>query len=297
MEHKDNILKGMTAAIAAFFMFAVMHTMAKILSESYHVIEIAFYRNLIATIPFLFMIFILGKHDIPKIKQRKTGVIARAVIGTISLILTFAAFSAMPMADATSFIFTASLLTPILGFIFLKEKVGTYRVSAIIVGFIGILIMLNPTGNVALMGAAIALSAAFLHALLQTILRHIGKTENPITIVFYFVSVGTVICGIMLPWVAIVPAWEDVLLFLAVGITGVLAQYLLSVAFSYAPAAVVTVFNYSGLIWATLFGWFVWSDFPSNAVIIGGGIIITSNIFVIWREHKIDKNQKSLNTM
>lgn len=288
-DHKDHIIKGMVAGLAAFFMLAVMNVFAKLLSETHHVIEIAFYRNLIATLPFLFMIFVMKKKEIMKINQRPLGVIARAVIGTISLVTTFAAFAAMPMADTTAFLFTASLIIPVLGFFFLGEKVGIYRWGAVLVGFIGVLIMLRPGGDINALGVTLALSAASMHAILQTILRYLGKTEKPETITFYFVSIGTVVAALPLPWVASMPTLQEIPLFLGVGLTGLLAQYLLSVAFGNAPAAVVTVFNYSGIIWATIFGWMIWFDWPALTIWIGGGIVIASNIFILWRESRLGK--------
>jgi drug/metabolite transporter (DMT)-like permease len=232
------------------------------------------------------MIFALKKKEIVKIKSRKKGVFARAIIGTLSLITTFAAFAAMPMADTTAFLFTASLIIPILGFFFLGEKVGVYRWSAVIVGFIGVLIMLSPSGNINMIGVTLALSAAAMHAILQTILRYLGKTEKPETITFYFVAIGTLVAAIPLPFVASMPAINEIPLFLGVGLTGLMAQYLLSIAFGNAPAAVVTVFNYSGIIWATLFGWMIWNDWPAHTIWIGGSIVISSNIFIIWRESR-----------
>lgn len=287
--HKDNPLKGMFYALLAFFLLAVMNMFAKMLSETHHVIEIAFYRNLIAMLPFLFMIFILKKRGFTKIKKRPIGVYARAILGSISLTVTFAAFAAMPMADTTAFLFTASLFVPILGIIFLSEKVGIYRWSAILIGFFGVLIMLNPNGAVNIYGVILAMTAAIMHASLQTILRHIGKTESPETIVFYFVTIGTIICALGMPWVAKTPTWPDIPLFIGVGLTGLFAQYFLSLAFSKAPVSIVTVFNYSGIIWATLLGWLVWQDWPAITIWIGAAIVIASNIFMIMREHKIGK--------
>lgn len=288
-KHKDHIIKGMVAGMAAFFMLAVMNVFAKMLSETHHVIEIAFYRNFIATIPFLFMIFIMKKREIMKINQRPRGVIARAVIGTLSLITTFAAFAAMPMADTTAFLFTSSLLIPVLGFFFLKEHVGIYRWSAVIIGFTGVIVMLSPSGNINMRGVILALSAASMHAILQTILRYLGKTEKPETITFYFVSIGTIVAAIPLPWVAVMPTLQEIPLLIGVGLTGLLAQYLLSIAFGNAPAAVVTVFNYSGIIWATIFGWIFWADWPALTIWIGGSIVIASNIFMVWRESRLGK--------
>jgi len=283
------MIKGLLCGIAAFFMLSVMNALAKLLSENHHVIEIAFYRNLIATLPFIFMIFVMKKREIIKINSRPKAIIARAVIGTISLVVTFAAFAAMPMADTSAFLFTTSLLVPILGFFFLKEKVGIYRWSAVCVGFIGVIIMLNPTGAVNVIGVTLALSAALMHAVLGIILRYLGKTEKPETITFYFVAIGTLIAAIPLPWLAVMPTLNEVPLFLGVGLSGLFAQYLLSVAFGNAPAAVVTVFNYSSIIWATIFGWLIWMDWPTISIWVGGAIVIASNIFIIWRESRSSK--------
>lgn len=289
MGSQDNIVKGMISGLLAFFMLAIMNVFAKLLSEHHHVIEIAFFRNLIATLPFLFLIFVMKKKEITKINQRPFGVIARAVIGTISLVVTFAAFAAMPMADTTAFLFASSLFIPILGIIFLSEKVGIYRWSAIFIGFAGVLFMLQPTGNFNSLGVTLALTAALMHAILQVILRYLGRTEKPETITFYFVAIGTVVAALPLPWIFTIPSWTDVPYILGLGISGVLAQFLLSIAFGNAPAAVVTVFNYSGLIWATFFGWVIWQEWPSQSILIGGCIVILSNIFVIWRENKVRK--------
>lgn len=284
--HKDNVRLGMISGLAAFFMFAVMSAMAKVLSETHSVIEIAFYRNLIAAIPFLFIIFVMGKRDILVINQKPRGVMIRAVIGTLSLITTFAAFAAMPMADATAFLFTASLFIPALGFFFLGEKVGKYRWGAVIVGFIGVLIMLRPSGEVNMIGVGLALSAAAMHAILQTLLRHLGKFEKPETITFYFVIIGTIVAALPLPFVATPPTMSEIPLLFGVGISGVLGQFFISLAYKNAPVAVITVFNFSGIIWSTLFGWFIWGDWPAMAIWIGGGIVIGSNIFIVWRESR-----------
>lgn len=284
--HKDNLKKGMAAGLAAFFLFAVMNVLAKLLSETHHVIEIGFYRNLIATLPFLFIIFAMGRRDILVIRQKPGGIMIRAVIGTISLIVTFAAFSMMPMADATAFLFTSSLFIPAMGYFFLKEQVGKYRWGAVIVGFIGVLIMLQPSGVVSALGVTLALCAALMHATLQTILRHLGKFEKPETITFYFVMIGTIVSALPLPFVAKPPTMEEIPLLFGVGLTGALAQWMLSIAYKNAPAAVVTVFNFSGIIWATLFGFVIWGDWPTSAIWIGGTVVIASNIFIVYRESR-----------
>lgn len=282
-------MRGMVAAMGAFFMFTLMNVFAKLLSANHSVIEIAFYRNLIASIPFLIMVFVLGKREILVIRSKPAAVGIRAVLGSVSLMTTFAAFTLMPMAETTVLLFTASLFIPILGVIFLREHVGPYRWTAIAVGFIGVVIMASPAGNVNVLGVTIALIASLMHATLQVILRYLGRYESPETVVFYFVVIGTFVTALPLPFVAVTPTMAEVPLLFGVGLSGAAAQWLLSVAFRNAPAAIVTVFNYSGIVWATLFGWMIWSDWPLPTVLAGAGIVVASNVLIIWRESRAGK--------
>jgi len=276
----------MTAAMGAFFMFTIMNVFAKLLSVNHSVIEIAFYRNLIACMPFLFMVFALGKRDILVIQSKPAAVGVRAVVGAVSLTTTFAAYSLMPMAETTVLLFTSSLFIPVLGVIFLHERVGPYRWAAVAVGFVGVVIMVGPAGNVNALGVGVALFAALMHASLQIILRYLGKFERPETVTFYFLVIGTLVTALPLPFVAVTPTMKEVPLLFGVGFSGAAAQWLLSTAFRNAPAAIVTVFNYSGIVWATLFGWLIWNDWPLPVVLAGAGVVVASNALVIWRESR-----------
>jgi drug/metabolite transporter (DMT)-like permease len=286
-QQKDHPLMGMTCAIAAFFMFAVMNVFAKILSEHHHVVEIAFYRNAIALIPFLFVIYGMGKREILTIRSSPRGIVIRSIVGTISLAATFGTFALLPLADGTAFLFTSSLLVPALGFFFLGERVGRYRWGAILVGFLGVCVMLQPSGTVNMTGVAVALTAAALHATLQTILRYLGKTESPETVTFYFVFIGTFVSLIPMPLFFTMPTWSDVPYIIGLGLSGVVGQILISTAYKNAQASIVTVFNYSGIIWATSFGWMFWNEWPDKAILTGGAIVIASNVFIIYREQKL----------
>lgn len=284
--HREHVVRGMAAALAAFFMFTVMNVFAKLLSARHSVIEIAFYRNLIASLPFLFMVFVLGRREILVIRSKPSLVGLRAVLGAVSLMTTFTAFSLMPMAETTVLLFTASLFIPVLGVFFLGERVGPWRWTAVFVGFAGIVVMAQPGGSVHLLGVTVALAAALMHATLQIVLRYLGRYESPETVTFYFMVIGTLVTALRLPFVAVTPTLAEVPLLFGVGLSGAMAQWLLSVAFRNAPAAIVTVFNYSGIVWATLFGWLIWNDWPLPTVLFGAAIVIASNALIIWRESR-----------
>ena len=279
----------MLAAMGAFFLFTLMNVFAKLLSVRHSVIEIAFYRNLIACMPFLFLVFVLGKRDILVIRSKPSLVGFRAVLGAISLVTTFAAFSLMPMAETTVLLFTASLFIPILGVIFLAEKVGPYRWAAVVIGFAGVVVMTGPGGNMNLLGITVAIAAALMHATLQIVLRYLGRFERPETITFYFLVIGALVMALPLPLVAVTPTMAEVPLLFGVGLSGALAQWLISIAFRNAKAAIVTVFNYSGIVWATLFGWLIWNEWPLPNVLAGAGVVIASNGLIIWRESRLGR--------
>ena len=287
--HQEHVVRGMSAALGAFLMFTVMNMFAKLLSVNHSVIEIAFYRNLIACIPFLIMIFAFGRREILIIRSKPSLVGIRATLGTLSLITTFYAYSLMPMADTTALMFTASLFIPILGVVFLKESVGPYRWAAVAMGFIGVVIMAHPSGDVYTLGIVVALIATLMHASLQIILRYLGRFESPETISFYFFVIGVFLTALPLPFIAVRPTLAEVPLLIGVGLSGAGAQWLLSVAFRNAKAAVVTVFNYSSIVWATLFGWMIWNEWPLPTVMAGAAVVIASNILMIWRESRLGR--------
>lgn len=280
--HKDQIIKGIIFAAFAFFLLAVMNAMAKLLSETHHVIEIAFYRNLFAVIPFL--LYITATRQFHLFKTKKPRALAfRSVLGIISLVTTFAAFQALPMAEVTVLLFTASLMIPALSFFVLKEHVGIYRWGAILVGMGGVFIMAGPSGVSSWAGVGFALAAATMHAFLGLVLRYM-KTESPVTVTFYFVFAGMILTGFLMPLYASIPTPYEWMMFIAIGISGALAQICLALAYKNAPASAVSPFNYTGLIWASGFDIFLWQLIPGWPVFLGGFVVIASALFIAYRE-------------
>lgn len=283
-DHRDRPLTGMAAAVGAFALISVMNVFAKLLSGQHSIIEIAFYRNVIAILPFGLWFIAAKRADLLVVRSKPLALVARSVLGTASLIATFGAFSAMPMAEATALLFTASLFVPVMGIMFLGERVGVYRAAALIAGFAGVLIMARPSGDWNAAGVAFALSAALFQAGLGTLLRLLGRTERPETVTFYFLLLGVLMTAPAMPFVARPLTPHDAWILAGAGIAGAGAQYLLSAAYKYAPAALVTMFNYTGIVWAVLFGWLIWGDWPSPPVWTGAGIVIAASLFILRRE-------------
>ena len=279
----------MWAAAGAFFMFTLMNVFAKYLSASHSVIEIAFYRNLVACIPFLVATFLFRRREILTIQSKPRAIALRAILGTVTLMTTFAAYSLMPMAETAVLLFTASLFVPVLGVAFLKESVGPYRWTAVFVGFIGVAIMVHPTGTTNTLGVTIALCAALMQAVMSILLRHLGGHERPETVTFYFFIIGTFVTGLAVPFVATEPTLDEIPLFFGIGLCGAAAQWLYSIALKHTPAAIVAVFNYSSIVWAVLFGWLIWNDWPLPIVLAGSAVVIASNLLIVWRESRLKR--------
>ncbi len=193
----------------------------------------------------------------------------------------------LPMAYATLIFFTSTILTPVLAFFFLREPVGIHRWSAVALGMCGVIIIAQPSGTISMIGVMLALISACLHASMFTILRGL-KRQDVLTTTFYFMLVGTIISGLAMPWVW-KPIEPDLLwLFIFTAISGTLGQLTLASAYKYAPAAVVTPFAYSALIWTILIDIFIWKyDLDYTSVFIGMALILSAQLYIMYREHKL----------
>ena len=295
-DESEHLVRGMWAGAGAIFMFMLMNMIAKHLSASHSILEIVFFRNLIACVPFLIAGFAFGRREIFVIQSKRLMVVTRAVLGTVTLAMTFFAYSLMPMAETTVLLFTASLFIPVLGVLLLHERVGPYRWTAVLTGFVGVSIMVQPTGEVAMLGVIVALCAALLQATMSILLRHLGGHERPETTTFYFFIIGTFVSGLAMPFVATGPTLAEIPFFIAIGLAGAAAQWLYSTALKYTPAALVAVINYSSIVWAILFGWLVWNDWPLPIVFAGTAIVISSNLLIVWRERILRRSLQATQT-
>ena len=283
-QNQDSPLIGMAAAVGAYLMLSTMSLLSKLLTANHNVLEVAFWRNLIGVLPMIGAILIFRRREYLQIKSKPGVVLTRSIIATLSIMSLFAAFSMLPLADATALVFTSALFVPVFGFFFLGEHVGIYRWSAIIIGFVGVLIIARPTGNWNVLGVMFAIIAAVFNAVLSTMLRLLGRTEHPATLTFYLMFVGFLLLAPAMPFIGKLPARDEIGLLIALGAAGLGMQLLLSTAFKYTPAALAALFSYTQIIWATLFGWAIFGDWPASNIIIGAAIVIMASVFVVLRE-------------
>jgi len=192
----------------------------------------------------------------------------------------------LSITEATSLFFLAPLFVSIISYPLLKEKVGLYKGSFIIVGLIGALIILQPEYISSVTGAVMAILAAIFSGLGMICLRWIGKTEDAITTIFYYALIGALLTLPALPFFWIMPNNEELLILISIGILSSILQYFFTKSFIHLPANVAGAMIYMQIIWAIIIDLVIWGVLPSWIIIIGASIIICSNLFILKKESK-----------
>lgn len=281
----DRPLRGMVLMTLSVFLIIAMNMFAKLVADEHSFIEAVFYRNAVALIAITLLISGQRKFHLFK-TERLSAQILRGIAGTLGMCCVFWAYSLMPMAEVTAIMFTGGLITTVMSAIFLKEKVGPYRWAAVIMGFLGAFVIVSPEGSsITPIGATASFMAAFIGGgVVAIMLRSLGKTENAQTTVFYFMAIGTIITAPLAAYYGQLPTIETAPYLIACGLTGVASLLTKTQAYRYAEASLLSPITYTGIIWASLFGWLIWQDWPTQNIWIGAFVIIGSNLFILWRE-------------
>jgi len=263
--------------------FSVMSALSKSVSPPISTFQVVFFRALFALIPLGLFVALT---DGPKLlRTRRPGShMLRSLAGLASSICYFYAYGRMPLANvaAISFvmpIFVAALSVPLLG-----ERVGMRRTSAILVGFLGVLVMVRPGGDGFTPVSLIMLLGAFLYAIAAIAVRRMSATESSAAIVFYFALTSVVASALTLPWSWSLPSPGQFACLAAIGLIGGLAQISMTRAFGSAPVTVIAPFEYASLLWSTGLGWLFWDEVPDWAVGLGAAIVIASGLYILHRE-------------
>jgi len=292
---RQHVLKAIALKLISAFLFAFMSALVRFLGENFPVGEIVFFRSAAAVLPVL-VIYAWRRELASAVRPaRPFGHLTRGLISVFGMFCNFAALARIPIVDATALSFAAPLFTVTLAAIVLKEHVRMYRWSAVIVGFLGILVMLAPNLDPALrtggapsaVGLALAIAGAFCNAgsVIQT--RRLTATETTSSIVFYF-SLICALAGLAtwpLGWAA--PHGRELAALIAVGLCGGLAHILLTESYRFAPASLVAPFDYTAMLWAFLLGYFFFDELPTRYIFVGGAIVAGAGLFVIWRERRL----------
>ncbi|NKB50249.1 MAG: EamA family transporter [Alphaproteobacteria bacterium] len=211
--------------------------------------------------------------------------VARAVAQIATIGIMFIAVGLMQLADAIAIAFVAPLLITALSVAFLKEKVKVQHWLAILVGFAGVMIVIQPGAGVFNAVALWPLGAAFCAAIYQTMTRPIARAVGPKTMLYTATLVGLVTTSLALPLFWQTPSLEQLAFLLAAACLGAMAHFLLIKAYQMAPASVVSPFSYSELIWASAIGFAAFGDVPTATTLTGGAVLAASGLYLLRRQY------------
>ena len=251
--------------------------------------EIMFWRQFL---PMVGLLAGLGAtRQLHRLRTRRPGLhVRRALLGTGSMALTFWVVQLMPLAEATVLSFTTPVFAVILAVMLLGERVGRWRLGALVLGLAGVVMIAGPDqGHVTPLGLAVGLGAAVGVALVSIQVRQMAGTEEPITVVFWFSAAGAVALSPVLLVYATSHSAQQWLCLLGIGSFGLVGQLLMTASLRYGSVSSVIVMDYSQLGWATLWGWLVFDQLPPAATWLGGPMIIVAGLIIAWREHVLHR--------
>lgn len=261
-----------------------MDASVKWLGAYYPTAQIMFFRCAVALIPVVVIIAMRGGLGVLKTQQKGLHLL-RSVLGVSSMGLAFYAFSLMPLAEAISILHTAPIFMTALSVLLLREKVGIRRWSAVIIGFIGMLIVIRPGSAMFASGALYMLIAALLIACTTTIIRHLSARDDPVCITFYFTLTGVAVSLVAMSiqgWVN--PSLHDLALLTLVGLFGGMAQYLMTLSYRHVAIGIVSPLKYLSIVFGGSIAYMVWAEIPDLQSMIGITVIVVSGLYTLHRE-------------
>jgi drug/metabolite transporter (DMT)-like permease len=287
---KQHPVQAILLMLAAVFFLATMDVVIKILVEHYSSLQVVFLRCLMS-FPF-FGLWILFSDRSQVRTAYFRGHLVRGLLGVVMLFAVGECFREMQLADAYTIFFAAPLLITLLSGPVLGESAGVFRISAAVLGFGGVLIALQPSGDDWISyGALMGLLGMVSYSMTTLLLRRLGSKDGTVTIAFWFVTIVGVISGVLA-----IPGWQPLLLehwwpLLVLGLSGALGQVFLTAAFRRASAAVVAPLDYTHMIWAVVYGLAFWGYLPGWPVWLGAAVIMASGLFILVRENRLHRKR------
>ncbi len=305
-----SVLPGVAFKLASAFAFSCMGASVKLLEQAsagvnlFPVGQVVFARSFFALLPVFIWMALVGKLRTAFTTTNRWGHIKRGLVGSGGMFFGFAGLALLPLSDATAIAFAAPLFSVVLAALLLGEEVRLYRWSAVLIGFCGVIIMLWPHlsaealsaagSNQHAKGALFALTGAICAAFAMIEVRKLTATETTAAIVTYFSLITTtfgfisILAGALNPdWAWRTPTLVQGVLLILTGVLGGFGQIFLTESYRRAPASVVAPFDYTGMVFAIFWGYFLFGALPDTLVVIGAIIVCSSGIFVLWRERKL----------
>jgi drug/metabolite transporter (DMT)-like permease len=280
---RERVPLGILYMVGATAMFAASSAVSKWLVATYPVGEILFIRSTVSL--FCCALFILPMTGFAAFRTTRLHHHAlRSASQATSQAFIVLAFSMMPLAGAIAINFSAPLFATLVAALVFKEAVGRARWTALMVGFLGVVIVTNPGADTFQLGAVFALANAIMYGSVTAGVRGMTATESTETLTMYQMVLITFFFALLLPFGFRVPTWSDALMLGLNGVTNAFGQYWWTRALHLAPASAVTPFYYLSLVWAIVLGFLIWGDVPTLALLVGSAIVVGSGLFLLWRE-------------
>lgn len=285
---EERALAGIALRLLTALLLAVMFALVKLAStRGVNVVESLFYRQCGSALCAAGFVALGPGFD--SLRTRRVWAhVGRMALGVTAMGLNFLAFILLPLAEATTIGFSVPIFSVILAATMLGEPTGKWRWGAVAAGFAGVLLIVQPgRGGVPLAGASVALAAALLTASVTIVIRRLGKTERAATTVFWFAVSSLVPLGLAMLYFGGSHDAETWAILVGLALAGGLAQLTLTGALRLAPVALIMPMDYTSLLWAVLFGMWLFGEVPTPWISIGAPIIIASGLVIVWREHRL----------
>ncbi len=280
--------------LVAIFMFMVMAALIKATAALVPPGEAVFFRSFFAIPVILAWLVTRGELRRGLITHTPFGHLLRGLLGTTAMGLTFAGLGLLPLPEVTAIGYATPIFTLILAALMLGERIRLVRISAVLLGLVGVSIMLwsrlgnsGDAGDGAALGALLILIATMARSLIQIQVRRLVRTDHTAAIVFYFSLIASVLSLLTAPFGWVWPETRTVLLLICAGLLGGLAQILVTSSFRFAPVSMLAPYDYSSMIFAIVIGYVWFSELPTGVMLIGAALVIVGNVVVIWRERHL----------
>lgn len=274
-------------------MLATMGMLVKLAgTRGANLFELIFWRQTITF--FLVAAALLAAGRLASIKTRRMGAhFRRSLYGIVGMGFVYGAVILLPLAEATTISFTTPVFAVLLAVIFFRETIGAYRWAAVILGFVGVAIVTRPgSGLLDPLGLAVGLIAALLVALISFQIQDLNRTESPFTIIFWFTAITAPLAALALPFVGTLHDGTTWAIIIGMSVCGAAAQVLLTMSLRFGSAATIIVMDYTSLIWATLYGYWIFGRLPPATLWLGAPLIVAAGAVITWREHRISRRRR-----
>ncbi len=284
--HEPVLARAMLLMAGSVSLYPLSDAIAKYLTHDYHPIQVTWARYVVQS---LILAAVLGGPRIRRWFRTEHLVLqlSRALLAVLSTVCFVSALRLIEVVDAIAIIFVAPLLMVAFSVPILGERVGLHRWGAVIVGFVGMLIVFRPGFGMAVGGALLALASTVFNALMQIVTRKVVRTDHPVTTLLYLVSGGAVLISLVVPFYWTAPKGTGWMLMILAGLIGGIAHFGVIKAIQMAPLSALAPFSYTQILSATVVSYVVSGYLPDAISVLGVAIVIGSGLYVFHRERRL----------